>query len=578
MNDGRESYGFTWPGKIESLIEAGRPTDKTLRPILQDSVNFDSTENIYIEGDNLDAMKILLKSYMRRVKMIYIDPPYNTGNDFVFRDDFSQSEEESQRSLGFEDDSGRNYSSEIYRDNKKSNPRFHSEWCSMIYPRLKLAHMLLSDDGVIFISIDDNEQAKLRMICDEIFGENNFVACLVWERAYAPKNDAKYISASHDYILMYAKSINNFTIGRLPRTEEANARYSNPDNDPRGAWKSGDLSVKTYSAAYDYPITLPSGRIVNPPSGRSWRFSHEALQKSIDDNRIWFGANGDSVPSVKRFLSELKREGMSPISIQYYKDVGHSQEGAQELAKILGGLYFDGPKPVRLLQRLMTLANLKHDSIILDFFAGSSTTAHAVMSLNAQDSGHRKFIMIQIAEPCPEKSEARKAGYATISQIGRERIRRAGENLMCDNQQLTTNNYTLDIGFRAFRVESSNYRNIFMYPDELSQENISDMADNIKHDRSDMDLLFMCAANFGLPLSLPYHAEIVDGFTVHIYGDNDIAACFGENISEEAVKFVAKLKAGHSVFRESCFDGVCSRINLEQIFDAYSDGKKMTIL
>lgn len=578
MNDGRESYGFTWPGKIESLIEAGRPTDKTLRPILQDSVNFDSTENIYIESDNLDALKIILKSYMRRVKMIYIDPPYNTGSDFVFRDDFSQSEEESQRSLGFEDDSGRNYSSEIYRDNKKSNPRFHSEWCSMIYPRLKLAHMLLSDDGVIFISIDDNEQAKLRMICDEIFGENNFVACLVWERAYAPKNDAKYISASHDYILMYAKSIDNFTIGRLPRTEEANARYSNPDNDPRGVWKSGDLLVKTYSAAYDYPITLPSGRIVEPPPGRCWQLSREAFEQRVKDNRIWFGADGDGVPRNKTFLSELKHEGMSPMSIQYYKDVGHSQEGAQEVAKILGGLYFDGPKPVRLLQRLMTLANLKPDSIILDFFAGSSTTAHAVMSLNAQDSGRRKFIMIQIAEPCPEKSEARKAGYETISQIGRERIRRAGENLMCDNQQLTTNNYTLDIGFRAFRVESSNYRNIFMYPDELSQENISDMAENIKHDRSDMDLLFMCATNFGLPLSLPYHTEIIDGFTVHIYGDSDIAACFGENISEEAVKFVAKLKAGHSVFRESCFDGVCSRINLEQIFDAYSDGKKMTIL
>ena len=578
MNNGVEKFGFIWPGKHEAVLEAGRQTDKVLRPVIKDSVNFNTTENVYIEADNLDALKIILKSYMRRVKMIYIDPPYNTGGDFIYHDDFAQSEEESQISLGFEDDSGRNYSSKIYDIQKRGRPRFHSEWCSMIYPRLRLAHMLLSDDGVIFISIDDNEQAKLRMICDEIFGENNFVVCLVWERAYAPKNDAKYISSSHDYILMYAKSIDDFTIGRLPRTEQANARYSNPDNDPRGVWKSGDLLVKTYSATYDYPITLPSGRIVEPPPGRCWRLSRETFAQKVKDNRIWFGADGDGVPRNKTFLSELKHEGMSPISIQYYKDVGHSQEGAQELAKILGGLYFDGPKPVRLIQRLMTLANLKPDSIILDFFAGSSTTAHAVMSLNAQDSGKRKFIMIQIAEPCPEKSEARKAGYETISQIGRERIRRAGENLMCDNQQLTTNNYTLDIGFRAFKVASSNYRDIFQFPNEVTQDSLDDMAENIKHDRTDLDLLFMCVTDFGLPLSLPYHTEIVDGFTVHIYGDNDIAACFGENISEEAVKFVAKLKAGHSVFREACFDGLCSRINMEQVFDAYSGGKKITIL
>ena len=578
MASDAESYGFTWPGKREALLEAGRPTDKVLRPILEDSVNFSETENIYIDGDNLEALKIILKSYMRRVKMIYIDPPYNTGHDFIYPDDYSQSEEESQRSLGFEDDSGRNYSSDIYREHKRSNPRFHSEWCSMIYPRLKLAHMLLSEDGVIFISIDDSEQAKLRMICDEIFGENNFVACLVWERAFAPKNDAKYVSASHDYVLMYAKSIDDFKIGRLPRTEEANARYSNPDNDPRGVWKSGDLLVKTYSAAYDYPITLPSGRIVEPPPGRCWRLSQEAFAQRVKDNRIWFGADGDGVPRNKTFLSELKHEGMSPVSILYYKNAGHSQEGAQEVAKILGGLYFDSPKPVRLLQRIMIIANLKPDSIILDFFAGSSTTAHAVMSLNAQDSGHRKFIMIQIAEPCPEKSEAFKAGYHTIAEIGRERIRRAGQNLMCNNQQLTTNNYTLDSGFRAFKITDSNYRDVFRFPDEITQENISDMAENIKPDRTDLDLLFMCAADFGLPLSLPYRKEIADGFTVHIYGDKDIAACFGENISEEAVKFIAKMKPKRAVFRDSCFGGVCSRINMEQVFEAYAGKIEMTIL
>lgn len=577
MKNEIDSYGFTWPGKIESLIEAGRPTDKTLRPVLEDSVNFDSTENIYIEGDNLDALKIILKSYMRRVKMIYIDPPYNTGNDFIYPDNFSQSEEESQRSLGFEDDSGKNYSSEIYRDNKKSNPRFHSEWCSMIYPRLKLAHMLLSDDGVIFISIDDNEQAKLRMICDEIFGENNFVACLVWQKKYGPANDSMTISQTHEYILCYTKNIDDWQPGLLERNEEQLSAYHNPDNDPRGVWRASDLSARTYSASCDYPITGPTGIIFTPPRGRSWIVNQKRYSELLADNRITFGADNNSRPMQKRFLTEVK-QGITPETWTPRDKAGDNKQARYELKEIFPENIFDTPKPTKLLLHLMQIANLKRDSIILDFFAGSSTTAHAVMSLNAQDSGHRKFIMIQIAEPCPEKSEARKAGYATISQIGRERIRRAGENLMCDNQQLTTNNYTLDIGFRAFRVEPSNYRNIFMYPDEISQENISDMAENIKHDRSDMDLLFMCVANFGLPLSLPYHTEIADGFTVHIYGDNDIAACFGENISEEAVKFVAKLKAGHSVFRESCFDGVCSRINLEQIFDAYSDGKKMTIL
>lgn len=577
MKNEIDSYGFTWPGKIESLIEAGRPTDKTLRPILQDSVNFDSTENIYIEGDNLDALKIILKSYMRRVKMIYIDPPYNTGNDFVFRDDFSQSEEESQRSLGFEDDSGRNYSSEIYRDNKKSNPRFHSEWCSMIYPRLKLAHMLLSDDGVIFISIDDNEQAKLRMICDEIFGENNFIGCILWNSTKSVTSTA-LISVSHTYNLVYCKDINYFTLHRTEfRLPDDGEGFKNPDNDPRGPWKADPFQVGGWRPNQQYEITNPNtGKIYTPNPGCSWKNDYEHFQELLRDNRIVFGTTGEGSPQRKRFQYEAQERGR--VAKTWWDDVDTNTNATQQLRKFFDNkIIFSNPKPVDLIMKFLQLATTP-DSIILDFFAGSSTTAHAVMSLNAQDSGRRKFIMIQIAEPCPEKSEARKAGYATISQIGRERIRRAGENLMCDNQQLTTNNYTLDIGFRAFRVESSNYRNIFMYPDELSQENISDMAENIKHDRSDMDLLFMCVANFGLPLSLPYHTEIADGFTVHIYGDNDIAACFGENISEEAVKFVAKLKAGHSVFRESCFDGVCSRINLEQIFDAYSDGKKMMIL
>ncbi len=566
MNDGREYYGFTWPGKSEAVIEAGRPVDKVLRPCVEESVNFAETGNLYIEGDNLEALKVLQKSYMRRVKMIYIDPPYNTGHDFIYADDFSLSEEEFRGQMSFEDEGGRNFSLRNYRENVKSNPRYHSDWCSMIYPRLKVAHSLLRDDGVIFISIDDNEQAKLRMICDEIFGENNFVAQLVWERAYSPKNDAKYVSISHDYVLMFAKNLQAFTIGRLPRTEEANARYSNPDNDPRGVWKASDLSVKTYNPANDYPITLPSGRIVEPPASRCWSLSPNAFADRLRDNRIWFGPNGDNVPALKRFLSELRHEGLAPMSILYYKDVGHSQEGAQEVTRLLDGGYFDGPKPVRLLQRLMTLANLDPDSIVLDFFAGSSTTAHAVLSLNHSDSGRRKFIMVQLPEPCPPDSEAFRAGYPTISALGKERIRRASQNLSGDT------------GFRVLKLDTTNFRNVFTSPEDFTPEILDSLTDNIKPDRSDLDLLFMSITDAGLPLSLKYSCEEVDGFTIHTYGEGEIIACFGECLTEGIVRNIAKRRGKRVIFRDSGFAGACERINLEQIFRHYSSDSDMLIL
>ena len=562
----QERYELTWPGKREAIIEAGRPTDKTLRPCVELSRNFDTTENLYIEGDNLEALKILQKSYMKRVKMIYIDPPYNTGNDFIYRDDFSQSEFESQQQCMIDESGMRNFSFRNYRENAKSNPRFHSDWLSMIYSRLKLARNLLTDDGVIFISIDDNEQAGLKFVCNEIFGENNFVAQLVWERAYAPKNDAKYVSMSHDYILMYAINIQAFKIGRLPRTEEANARYNNPDNDPRGPWKPSDLSVKTYNAANDYPITTPSGRIVEPPTARCWSLSPNSFADRLADNRIWFGPNGDGVPRLKRFLSELRHEGMVPVSILYYKDVGHSQEGAQEVAKLLDGGFFNGPKPVRLLRHLMTLANLDDDSIILDFFAGSSTTAHAVMTLNSQDGGTRKFIMIQIPEPCKESSEAFKAGYSNICEIGRERILRAGNGLIGDT------------GFRTFRVDSTNYKNVYFTPEELTQDMLDNLVENIKPDRTGLDLLYGVIAELGLPLSLKYSCEQVEGFTVHYYGEDKIIACFDSGIDESLVKFIAKKRPAIALFRDSCFEDSNVMINLEQFFRFYAPDSEIKIL
>ncbi|MEG2611821.1 MAG: site-specific DNA-methyltransferase, partial [Oscillospiraceae bacterium] len=422
-----EKYKFEWKGKAECLRLAQQRSTGTLRPCKEESVNFDDTQNLYIEGDNLEVLKLLQTAYYRKVKMIYIDPPYNTGNDFVYEDDFK--------------DPMARYK-EVTSQTTKSNPetmgRFHTNWLNMMYPRLRLAANLLRDDGVIFISIDDHEIHNLRKLCDEVFGEENFISELIWERAYSPKNDAKFISNSHDYVLMYAKNIANFVIGRLDRTDEANARYKNPDNDPRGVWKPSDMSVKTYNADCDYPITTPSGRVIEPPTGRCWSLSKNAFLERLADNRISFGVDGNSVPCIKRFLSELKFDGMAPQSIMFYKDVGHSQEGAKEVTALLEAGAFDGPKPLRLLSRLLTLANTDKDSIILDFFSGSATTAHAVMQLNAEDGGNRKFICVQLPELTDEKSEACKAGYKNICEIGKERIRRAGQELLSEGVSKTT--------------------------------------------------------------------------------------------------------------------------------------------
>ena len=403
-----ERYQFTWPDKKKAILLANSPINATLRPCRDESVDFDNTKNLYIEGDNLDVLKCLKETYLHKVKMIYIDPPYNTGNDFIYEDDFAESTSEYLANSGQFDEQGRRLVT-----NTESNGRFHTDWLNMIYPRLKVARDLLTDDGVIFISIDDHEQDNLKRICCELFGERNFIAQLVWERAFSPKNDARFISNSHDYILMFAKDIDSFVIGRLERTEEANARYSNPDNDPRGVWMSSDISVKTYTASCDYPITTPSGKIIEPPAGRCWRLSKNAFFERLQDNRIWFGPNGDNTPRIKRFLSELKFDGMAPTSILFYKDVGHSQEGAQEVVSLFGDKgVFDGPKPVRLLERLITLANLKDDSIVLDFFSGSASTAHALMKKNEEKESHCKFILVQIPEEISEKKKAQ--GYKTI--------------------------------------------------------------------------------------------------------------------------------------------------------------------
>ena len=567
--DGDEAYEFTWVGKKAAIVEANKPIRKTLRPCVAESKDWDTTENLYIEGDNLEVLKLLQESYLGKVKMIYIDPPYNTGNDFIYADDFKMESEEWKVESGEWSEEG----DRLFK-NTDTNGRFHSDWCSMIYSRLLLARNLLTGDGVIFISIDDNEQENLKKICDEVFGGQNFVAQLVWERAFSPKNDARFISNSHDYVLMYAKNITQFVIGRLPRTEEANARYSNPDNDPRGVWMSSDISVKTYNAECDYPITAPSGRVIEPPAGRCWRLSQKAFLERLQDNRIWFGPDGNGVPRIKRFLTDLKHEGMAPTSIMFFKDVGHSQEGAQEVSKLLDGGFFSGPKPQRLMQRLLTLANLKTDSVVLDFFSGSASTAHAVLSKNAEDGGHRKFIMVQLPEKCDEASEAYKAGYKNICEIGKERIRRAGEKIL--KEQLANNNSTLnspnsklDIGFRVLKLDSTNMKDVYYAPDDYDQRMLAAMESNIKDDRTDLDLLFGCLIDWGLPLSLPYKSEQIDGCTVHTYNDGDLIACFDANVPESVVKEIAKRRPLRAVFRDSGFASSPEKINVFEIFKLY---------
>ena len=557
-----ECYQFTWVGKNAAKAEAARSTDKTLRPVPEDSVDWENTKNLYIEGDNLEVLKLLQRSYMGKVKMIYIDPPYNTGNDFVYDDDFARTAAEEDLEAGNVDELGLRY-----RKNTDSNGKFHSDWCSMIYPRLLVARLLLTEDGGIFISIDDNEVRNLRNICDEVFGAGNFVATLVWERAFSPKNDAKFISNSHDYIVMYAKNINNFTIGRLPRTEEANARYSNPDNDPRGPWMSSDISVKTYNSACDYPITTPSGRVVEPPAGRCWRLSPKAFGERLRENRIWFGPNGDNTPRIKRFLSELKFEGMAPTSILFYKEVGHSQEGAQEVVSLFGDKgVFDGPKPVRLMQRLITLANLQENSIVLDFFSGSASTAHALMKTNAEKSTCCKFIMVQLPE---EVSESKKnQDYATIPEIGKERIRRAGKKIK-EESPLTTQD--LDTGFRVFRLDESNYEEVSKSPKEYNQDQLALFADNIKADRTDLDLLFGAMLAWGVALDLPMISETVDGCTIYTVNDGDLVACFSKDITDSVVTAMAGKTPLRVLFRDSCFTQDAQKINIYEQFKQLMD-------
>ena len=570
-----ERYQFTWPDKKKSILLANAPISKTLRPCREESVDFDNTENLYIEGDNLDVLKLLQETYLGKIKMIYIDPPYNTGNDFVYNDDFAESAEDYLANSGQFDSEGNRLVT-----NTESNGRFHTDWLNMIYPRLKLAKDLLSENGVIFISIDDCEVDNLRKLSDEIFGEQNFIANLVWQKKFSRANDATYFSTMHDHILCYCKSniISNekgWEIGLLPRGEELPAGYGNPDNDPRGPWTSVILSAKSGSESLIYEIETPSGRKVSPPSGRYWSCNQETFKKWKNDNRIWFGTDGNGTPRKKTFLSEVQ-PGLRPNTLLLHSEAGHNQEAKQETKQLFDGLgLFDGPKPVRLLKLLTTIANVKENDIILDFFSGSATTAHAVMQLNAEDNGNRKFIMVQLPEETDEKSEAHKAGYKNICEIGEERIRRAGAKIKGESPMTTVD---LDTGFRVLKLDSTNMKDVYYNPSDYELNLFDTLADNIKEDRTPEDLLFQVMLDLGVVLSSKIEETTINGKKVFSVADGFLYACFDSNITEDVIEAIAKKEPYYFVMRDSSMANDSVATNFDQIFATYSPSTVRKVL
>ena len=602
---GDEAYEFTWTGKRAAIAEAGRPIRKTLRPCVEESKNWDTTENLYIEGDNLDVLKLLQESYLGKVKMIYIDPPYNTGNDFIYRDNFTRDKDEYDEEAGVYDEDG----DRLFR-NTESNGRFHSDWCSMMYPRLVLARNLLRDDGVIFISIDDNEVAQLRKICNEVFGEGHFIGCFVWKRRTSSSMDKSKSSTDHEYILAYHKG----GFRALKGTEKDYAGYSNPDNDPRGIWTTGDLTVGMNGDMRPnqyYDLTDPkTGNIYKANYNRVWSYTPDSMKKLIEENRVIFPEDTSKRPMLKRFASELKSD-TNPFST-WMKDVGLNTEGTRIANTLFNNIsMFNYAKPISLIKNLVEQTAFDND-IILDFFSGSATTAHAVMQLNAEDGGKRKFIMVQLPESCAPDSEAAKAGYKNICEIGKERIRRAGTKIVEEGisktimkkigegvlepvftddgmiEHSSTAEYEiktesklishLDIGFRVLKLDSTNMKDVYYAAGEYTQDLLAGMEDNIKDDRTDMDLLYACLLDWGLPLSMPHTHEKIGGFTVHTYNDGDLIACFDKHISDAVVKEIAKRQPLRAVFRDNSFTSSPAKINVEEIFKLLAPNTSVKVL
>ena len=568
IDDGQERYQFTWPDKRKSMVMANAPISKTLRLDKEKSVGRDGTpgevdsENIYIEGDNLDVLKLLQETYLGKVKMIYIDPPYNTGNDFIYEDDFAQNADEYANNSGQTDEEGNRLV-----QNSESNGRFHTDWLNMIYPRLRLARDFLTDDGVIFISIDDNEQENLKKVCDEIFGRNNFIAQIVWEKVHTRKNSAINFSSSHEYILCYAKIRRNnsgdivgFRRNLLPR-ENTNA-YSNPDNDPKGPWKADPITAHNPYAA-DYTITKPNGVVIHRPKDRYWAYSESSIQKMIKENAIIWG-DKDSMPMAKRYLADVQN-GLVPVTLFDREFAGDSSEAKKQLDRLFPELkgIFDYSKPVKLISRLIQIGT-NEDDIVLDFFSGSATTANAVMQMNAEDGKNRKYILVQLPEKTNNQSEAHKAGYNTICDIGEERIRRAGKKIKEETDA------DIDYGFRYFKVDSSNMKDVYYAPADIGQLSVDGLEDNIKEDRRPEDLLIQVMLDLGILLSSDIETQEIAGKKVFSVADGYLLACFDKNVTEETVTEIAKKKPFYAVFRDSSMASDSVAANFEQIFETYS--------
>lgn len=576
--DGDERYEFTWVGKKAAIVEANKPIRKTLRPCVEESKNWDTTENLYIEGDNLEVLKLLQESYLGKVKMIYIDPPYNTGNDFIYADDFMRSQEEENEQMGmYDEDENRLFK------NTDTNGRFHSDWCSMIYSRLMLARNLLADDGVIFISIDDNEVDNLRKICDELFGNTNFIAFLT---VIVKTEGRRYggFAKTHEQVIVYGKNVEQVKLNEIEvegkkfqfsdenggfnvqDLRNQNARAFNSTNRPNLRYpfyvdtedKDNNGFCKVYLEKKEgltevYPITVNGFDSV-------WRWGKkEKASEHLSELAARIGTDG-----IIRIYQKMRKLTEEPKTVLINKEY-ISIKGTREIQNILGIGIFDFPKPLNLIKLFESIAT-SENSIILDFFSGSATTAHAVMQLNAEDGGHRKFIMVQLPEKCDEASEAYKAGYKTICEIGKERIRRAGDKIKSESPMTTQE---LDVGFRVLKLDDTNMKDVYYAPDDYDQNMLAGLESNIKDDRTDLDLLFGCLIDWGLPLSLPYSSEQIDGCTVHTYNNGDLIACFDANIPESVVKEIAKRKPLRAVFRDSGFASSPEKINVFEIFKLY---------
>ena len=567
-----ERYQFTWPGKRDAIRLANSPIAATLRPVREDSVDFDNTQNLYIEGDNLDVLKLLRETYLGKVKMIYIDPPYNTGNDFVYEDDFSQAAGDYLANSVQYDDQGNRLVA-----NTESNGRFHTDWLNMIYPRLKVARDLLTEDGTIFITLDDHEYSNAKKVCDEIFGINNFVATIIWENFYGRSNAAA-ISPAHNYILLYSKAGENWKYIRklLPRDEnELKQKLIYLLNDPNGAWRLGPIFASgERHAGLMYTIQTPNGDSITPPKGSHWRMLESEFWKRVAEGSIVFGMDGKGAPATKLYLSEVQ-QGLVPRSIWLHDEAGHTQDGKRELMGIFPeASVFDTPKPIKLIHLITKIACGKSD-YILDFFSGSATTAHAVMQLNAEDGGNRKFIMVQLPETTDVKSEAYKAGYKTICEIGKERIRRAGKKIKADAGLMGQD---LDIGFRVLRLDSSNMEDVYYTPDQFDPNTIQGLMDNVKADRSEEDLLFQVMLELDIPLSASIQQEQIAGKRVFNVADGHLIATFDRDINETTVTEVARRKPNFFVMRDASAANDNVLDNFDKIFHHYSPDTTCKIL